>query len=146
MEIFIIFYLLLISILHLNNIFRDYQQHSSRQQSGEKTVICNASLSVTVNSFILILSSKSTQTTPRSLKYPLGLKPLRGKQQNKWFEASKNINLKPFPALHNHHIHLLLTIFALREVRLTKTDFHFYVRSSDSDFLAQSYFHKYLNI
>lgn len=42
MEVFIVFYLLLISILHLNNILREYQ-HLSRHQSEEKTFICNAS-------------------------------------------------------------------------------------------------------
>ena len=47
------------------------------------------------------------------------LKPLREIQQNKWFEANKNIK-QLFPALHSHHIHLLYTKFAIVEFRATK--------------------------
>lgn len=117
MAVFIIFTLFLISILYLDNILKGYQQHLSRQQSGEETFICNAGQNVTMNSFILIQSSKSIL---RSLKCPLGLKPCTETQQNNWFEANKNINPQPFPALHNHHLHLLFTTFAFVDVRLTK--------------------------
>jgi hypothetical protein len=46
--------------------------------------------------------------------------PFRETQQNKWFEANKNINPKPFPALGSHHIRLLFTKFAFTEFNLTK--------------------------
>lgn len=70
------------------------------------------------NNGLFHLDSK-LQVYSEDFQVPTGAEATQGTQQNKWFEANKNINPQPFPSLHSHCIYLPYAKFAFVEIRLT---------------------------